>query len=80
MSPITQGRGTTAVSATAAVDVSTRVAGTLGAAAAVLVDTEDGSGEGGVPEETAWPRAGDDSATAARTPIRKLFTNGQYTK
>jgi hypothetical protein len=46
----------------------------IAGAAAVVVDTEDGSGEGGVPEDTVWPEADDDSAAAARMLIRKLFT------
>ncbi|MDD5303518.1 MAG: hypothetical protein PHS14_10470 [Elusimicrobia bacterium] len=47
---------------------------TKGAAAAVSVETDGGSGEGGVPEDTVCPRADDDSAAAAITLIRKLFT------
>jgi len=46
---------------------------TRGAAAVVSVETDGGS-EDGVPEDTVCPRADDDSAAAARTLIRKLFT------
>jgi len=53
--------------ATAAVD-------TMGAAAAVSVETDGGSEDGDVPEDNACPEADDDSTAAAITLIRRLFT------
>jgi hypothetical protein len=47
---------------------------TMGAAAAVSVETDGSSGEGDVPEDTVCPRADDDSTAAAITLIRRLFT------
>jgi len=47
---------------------------TIGAAAAVSVETDGSSGEGGVPEDTVCPRADEDSTAAAITLIRRLFT------
>ena len=60
-----------------AVEDATATAGAVemeGAAAEVSVETEGGSEEGKVPEDFVCPRADDDSATAAITLMRRLFT------